>query len=151
MHGIWLRSSEGVTRWTPGSPPEQAGQVAIHIPAAESKLLQQRVGDCDRLVSGDGLEPQIEYCGFSPLPGVLSPDATTFITPDQRARGVYKPRTVQLDLLAGIPFGDVAWEDPTHLLLTPPSSPVSVIRCNTATGSCELALTADDLRLAPAD
>jgi hypothetical protein len=146
--GIWMRSSDGVTRWTPGSPPHNAGQVAIHIPAARSELLQQRVGDCDRLVNWD-LQPQIEYCGFSPIPGVLSPDASTFITPDQRARGVYERRTVQLDLLPGIPFGDVAWEDANHLLVTPPSTPVSVVRCNTVTGACELALTAKDLRLAP--
>lgn len=152
LDGIWLRSAQGITRWIPGSPPQQAGDVAIHITAPRTHLLQQRVGDCDRLVSSEGnLTPQIEYCGFSPIAGVLSPDATTFITPDQRARGVYQRRTVQLDLIPGIPFGDVAWEDANHLLVTPPSTPVSVVRCNTLTGSCELALTAQDLRLAPED
>lgn len=74
LDGIWLRSAQGITRWIPGSPPQQAGDVAIHITAPRTHLLQQRVGDCDRLVSSEGnLTPQIEYCGFSPIAGVLSP------------------------------------------------------------------------------
>jgi hypothetical protein len=150
VSGIWLRSAEGVMHWMPGSPPERVGDVAVHIPSTRSALLQQRVGDCDRLVAWDGgLKPQIEYCGFSQIAGVLSPDASTFITPDEQARGVYEPRAVQLELLPGVPFGDVAWEDSSHLLLTPPSTPVAVVRCDTVSGSCELALTANDLRLAP--
>lgn len=133
--GVWLDTAQGSARWTPGSPPDAALGRTVRAPARESELLQDRDGNCDRLLDPDG-SPRIQYCGFSD-PGTLSPKGTTFVTADGRAHGVYQPRDVQLQLIAGFSLGNASWEDDRYLLLSGSSKPNLLIRCDVTTGGCE--------------
>jgi len=149
LSGIWLNGSTGALLWAPGSALVPVPAADVRVVAPQSSLVQTHEDpQCARLASWDKrLVPRIQYCGFAGSLAV-SPDAKTVVV-GQIAFGLYEPRTQRLDLPTGLSIRSVAWEDETRILFAVQRADdgVTVVRCDTTTGSCERAPAGPDVTL----